>query len=159
MKQQSTKIDGIIVPLWCFKMGSSGWSYVLTSLTATSASPIHPLFSHLSLPCLCVFGFCFFLATEGVFSLDLYLLRAHTCTYTHTLYLWLRLSVNNANGQQANEHVMADWKGINERTHTHTITHRNTHKQVLHAWLNYSTRHFLRLEQHPGGKTCHLPLH
>lgn len=28
--------------------------------------------------------------------------------------LWLRLSVNNANGQQANEHVMADWKGINE---------------------------------------------
>lgn len=43
--------------------------------------------------------------------------------HTHRLYLWLRLSVNNANGQQANEHVMADWKGINERTHDHTQEH------------------------------------
>lgn len=37
-------------------------------------------------------------------------------------YLRLRRSIKNANRQQANEHVMADWEGINERAHTHRHT-------------------------------------
>lgn len=46
-------------------------------------------------------------------------------TLARALQCRLRLSVNNANGQQANEHVMADWKGINERQ-THS-PNRRTH--------------------------------
>lgn len=103
-------------------------SRCLMSLTATLTCPSHFICTHTSVPSPCL-GFLFFLTTETrLLSVLVKSSHAHIDTRdkTHTRQRWLRLSINNANGQQANEHVMADWKGINE--HRRTISHtQNTH--------------------------------
>ena len=79
----------------------------------------------------CVLGLC-------VFSLDLFLLkictRTHTQSSTHAaehvqiLKLWLRLGVNDANGQQANEHVIPVGRGLMSLdTDAYTVT---THPHI-----------------------------
>lgn len=124
----------------------------LMSLITTLASS-YSSFKHLLYSCA---HLCMDLASSAFQQLAAFVfLRLHIDTQqnalAHALRCRLRLSVNNANGQQANEHVTADWKGINERQ-THSPNRRtHTSRYSMPRWTTAKDI-FPASNSIPGGK-------